>query len=79
MFAYYTNIFIITNLTLIILIYLVHENARMPKIQKHRFYHTDCAIMGASIAEWLGIILNGAPIWTRYIHIFVKGFNFILF
>lgn len=78
MFAYYTNIFIITNLTLIILIYLVHENARMPKIQKRRFYHTYCAIMGASIAEWLGIILNGAPMWTRYIHIFVKVVGYLL-
>ncbi len=66
MFVYYTNIFIITNLTLIILIYLVHENARMPKIQKLRFYHTYCAIMGASLVEWLGIVLNGAPMWTKW-------------
>ena len=78
MFAYYINIFMMTNLTLITLIYLVHENARMPKTQKLRFYHTYCAIMGASLAELLGIVLNGAPMWTRYIHIFVKVVGYLL-
>ena len=78
MFEYFTSIFMITNFTLVILTYLVHENARLENVQKKSFYRTYAVVMLASVAEWVGLILNGAPSYLKTLHILVKVVGYLL-
>lgn len=61
-----------------ILSLLVHENSRLGKPVKRRFYITYLVIAGAMAAEWAGLALNGAPEWTRVLHAVVKCADYIL-
>ena len=73
----YTAIVILSCLTMCVLGILVYENARFEKTTKHRFYLTYAFIIVATLSEWLGIALNGAPAWTIGIHSIVKCIDYI--
>ncbi|MGN0743520.1 MAG: hypothetical protein ACI4L8_12775, partial [Candidatus Fimadaptatus sp.] len=73
----YTAIVILSCLTLLVLGILVYENARFDKTTKRRFYATYALIIVATLSEWLGIALNGAPAWTVGIHRVVKCIDYI--
>lgn len=72
----YTAIVILSCLTICVLGILVYENARFEKNTKHRFYLTYALIIVATLSEWLGIVLNGAPEWTIGIHSIVKCIDY---
>lgn len=72
-----TAIVILSCLTIGVPAILVNENARFEKTAKHRFYETYACIIVASLSEWVGIILNGAPGWTVGIHRAVKCIDYI--
>ena len=73
----YTAIVILSCLTMCVLGILVYENARFDKATKHRFYLTYAFIVVATLSEWLGIVLNGAPAWTVGLHSIVKCADYI--
>ena len=68
----YTAVVLLSCMTLGVLTILVYENARSDRPTKRRFYLTYALIVVSSLAEWVGIALNGAPAWTVGLHRFVK-------
>ncbi|MGN1099224.1 MAG: diguanylate cyclase domain-containing protein [Christensenellales bacterium] len=76
MINYYTGIVILSCLTICILSILVYENARFEKATKRRFYTTYAFLIVATLSEWLGIAMNGAPAWTAGIHAVVKCIDY---
>ena len=78
MFTYYSIILFISIMTMLILSLLVHENARLTSEQKRLFYKSYLVIIIAAIMEWLGLLMNKAPSWTKYIHCLVKIIDYIL-
>jgi diguanylate cyclase (GGDEF)-like protein len=78
MYEFYSIILLMTILNLFILSLLVHENGRLTPRHKRSFYKTYIIIILAAIMEWIGIIMNGAPAWTRYIHSLVKVLDYTL-
>lgn len=74
----YTAVVILSCLTICVLGILVHENARFEKATKQRFYLTYAVIIVATLSEWLGIALNGAPEWTVWIHRIVKCIDYTI-
>lgn len=74
----YTAIVILSCLTMCVLGILVYENARFEKTTKHQFYLTYAFIIVATLSEWSGIALNGAPAWTSGIHSIVKCIDYII-
>ena len=78
MFNNYTAVVILSCLTICVLGILVHENARFKKTTKHRFYLTYAFIIAATLSEWLGVALNGAPAWTVGIHRIVKCIDYTI-
>ena len=77
MTEYYTAVVFLSCLALCIMGILVYENGRLDNNTKHRFYETYALIILASVAEWAGIILNGAPGWTKGIHALMKCMDYI--
>lgn len=61
-----------------IMMVLIHENARMRHATKQRLYLTYSTIILASLAEAAAILLNGAPDWTRNLHLAIKGLDYTL-
>lgn len=61
-----------------IMMVLIHENARMRHATKQRLYLTYSTIILASMAEAAAILLNGAPDWTRNLHLAIKGLDYTL-
>lgn len=51
---------------------IIKNNKLLSNIQKNKFLVISTLIILTSISEWLGIFLNGKPLWTRPLHIFVK-------
>lgn len=74
----YTAVVVLSCLTVFVLGILVFENARLDKTTKRLFYLTYASIILATVAEWLGIALNGAPEWTIGIHRAVKCADYIV-
>lgn len=72
----YTAIVILSCLTICALGILVYENARFEKSAKRRFYLTYAFLIVATLSEWVGIALNGAPEWTVWIHRIVKCIDY---
>lgn len=72
MFNYYFSTICIAIFLMLILKFLVHKNDLLPHVQKRKFFCITTLIIIASISEWLGVFLNGKPLWTRPLHIFVK-------
>ena len=77
MLGYYTAVVAMSCLTLVVLAILVYENGRLTKKMKLRFYDTYAMIVVAMLAEWSGIVLNGAPQWTMGIHAILKCVDYI--
>ena len=73
----YTAIVILSCLTICVMSILIFENARMEKRTKYRFYATYAVILVATLSEWAGIALNGAPLWTVGLHRVVKCLDYI--
>lgn len=63
---------------LVVLTALVAENARLPKASKRALYKAYAAIAVASLAEWGGIFLNGAPMHTVFLHKILKCMDYAL-
>lgn len=57
---------------------LVRENGRMQIPVKKRLYLTYEILFLAMLMERFGVLLNGAPDWTRWIHALVKCMDYIL-
>ena len=74
----YTAVVLLSCMTLGVLTILVYENARSDRPTKRRFYLTYALIVVSSLAEWVGIALNGAPAWTVGLHRFVKCIDYIV-
>ena len=74
----YTAIVLLSCLTIIVLTILVYENARLARATKRRFYLTYVFILVATLSEWVGIALNGAPQWTVGLHRIVKCIDYIV-
>lgn len=65
--TYYTAITIIVWTALLVLSFLVYENARLEKRQKLLLYVTYAIISLAALSEWLGVLFAGntnIPIWV---------------
>lgn len=71
----YNMIIVVTALAVISL--LVHENSRLHKIEKRRFYLTYIVMAVALISEWLGLYLNGMESWTIPLHKLAKALDYI--
>lgn len=76
-FSFYTAIIGFSCLTLTVLSVLIHENGRLDLASKRKFYVTYTVIAVAAMAEWGAIFLNGAPEWTRVLHMIVKAADYI--
>lgn len=72
MFNYYFVTICIAVFLMFILKFLVQKNDLLPPSQKRKFFCITTLIILTSISEWLGVFLNGKPLWTRPLHIFVK-------
>ena len=77
MTAGYGAILAITCLTLFSLTMLVRANGRIAPHAKKRFYMICGVILLSAFWEWLSIFLNGAPLWTRWLHVLAKGMDYI--
>ncbi len=76
MLTYYISVSLFSIFALLILIIMVHENGRMSKKEKLRFYITYFMIMISSLSELVAILLNGMPEWTRGLHVLSKFFDY---
>ena len=74
----YGSLVLFSCAALSIMMVLIHENARMKRDAKQRLYLTYSAIILASLAEAAAICLNGAPDWTRNLHLAIKGLDYSL-
>ena len=63
---------------LVIMIVMIRENGRMARDTKKRLYLTYGTIILAALVEAAGLWLNGAPAWTRQIHLAAKGLDYCL-
>ncbi|MCR5544638.1 MAG: GGDEF domain-containing protein [Eubacterium sp.] len=59
MFTYYTSILVIVWIALLILSILVFENDRLSTRKRKIYYLTYTLIFMASLAEWMGVYING--------------------
>lgn len=74
----YTALAAFSCAALLIMMALIRENARMKQDTKDRLYQTYVVIILANIIEAASIWLNGAPSWTHYLHLAVKGMDYCL-
>lgn len=74
----YSAIFCLSCFALLTLAVLVHENGRLDFAIKRRFYKTYLVLAVASFAEWLGLMLNGNPGWTRSLLLLAKCLDYSL-
>lgn len=72
MFNYYSSTICIAVFLMFILQFLVQKNNLMLQKQKRKFFCITILIIITSISEWLGVFLNGKPLWTRPLHILIK-------
>ena len=78
MLSYYTSIILMCWLTLGALSVLIYKNNRMPHDSKHLLYLTYALIAVSSLAEWLGVQLNGKADSPEWILRIVKCADYIL-
>ncbi len=78
MIDFYSAIITIIWIALIILCMLVYDNRRMTPDKKQAFYLTYSLIFLASMAEWVGIRMNGNMNIPGYVLHFVKCCDYIL-
>ena len=73
---YYVVLTGLTLASLFILTVLTSETGRLSEKTKKRFYLTYGTIALAALAEFFGVLLNGAPAWTKGIHAMVKCLDY---
>lgn len=76
MFDYYFAIIFLTIFIMVIMLMMIHNNEMLDDSVKFRLRLIAVIVMVAAVSEWLGVQMNGAPIWTRPIHIAVKIIEF---
>ena len=69
---YYTAIIFLAVFSMTIMVIIIHSNSFMQPREKKRFTITYSLVIIGALAEWLGILLNSAPLSTRPLHIFIK-------
>lgn len=69
---YYTSVIILSCLSLLCLASLVKGNTHIHKDDKKLLYRSYLIILVSVLSEWFAVRLNGAPHWTRGLHMFVK-------
>ena len=74
----YTAVVILSCMAVFALGTLVFGNPRYDKTTKKRFYLTYAFVITATVSEWAGIALNGAPEWTVGLHYIVKCIDYII-
>lgn len=72
MFDYYFATIFFGVFIMIVLKVMVCYNEFLEKIQKKRLDILASLVIITSLAEWAGVQLDGAPLWTRIFHIAVK-------
>ena len=75
---YYIAVSTLSCIAIAILAILIHENGRLNRDTKHKFYHTYILIILANLAELFAWILNGAPESTIILHTVLKAADYIL-
>ena len=78
MFQYYTSVLILCWMSLLTLCILVHENDRIPKDRKRLLYISYVMVTLSSIADWLGIRLDGQADLPYWVLRLVKCADYIL-
>lgn len=78
MFDYYTSIVLMTWMILAVLAILISENNRIAKEEKRSFYLTYILIASASLAEMVGIYLNGRDAFPKELLMAVKCADYTL-
>ena len=68
MLSYYSVLILLSCFALCALSSLVWENARISRQYKKTLLETYLIILLAILAEWGGVMLNGAPSWTIFPH-----------
>ena len=74
---HYTSAIIISCMSILCLTLLVHGNTHISKDAKRRFYRSYIIILIAVLSEWLSVMLDGTPWWTRSIHYFAKFLDYV--
>lgn len=75
--GYYTAVVYISSATLLMLLKLVYDNEQIDEDTRRDFTITFFVVIASMLAEWLGVYLNGAPEWTRVLHIMAKAVDYI--
>ena len=78
MLSYYSVLILLSCFALCALSSLVWENARISRQYKKTLLETYLIILLAILAEWGGVMLNGAPSWTIFPHKVVKFLDYSL-
>ena len=73
---YYTGVVVLSLMALAALTVLVWENGRITREKKKVFLRAYFVVLIVALAEWMGVILNGAPGSTRELHIAVKCLDY---
>lgn len=63
---------------LVIMMVMIRENGRMKRDTKKRLYLTYAAIIASAVTEAAAVGLNGAPAWSRSLHLALKGLDYAL-
>ncbi len=72
MFDYYFVTIFFTVFIMAVTKVMVCHNSMFGKGKKMLFDIVTTLVIVASVSEWLGVVLNEAPLWTRPLHILVK-------
>lgn len=76
--SYYTAVIYFAVFSMVIMMFVVQSNDLLSGEKKRMFLWVLWLVVLSALAEWLGIRLNGAPLFTRPLHIFVKAFELSL-
>lgn len=72
MFDYYFAIIFFAVFIMVIMLMMVHNNELLDDKIKFRFRAMAVIVIVAAVSEWIGVQMNGAPFWSRPIHIAMK-------
>ena len=72
----YTSIIVITLLSLLVLSLMIRANGHLDGLEKRRFYIICLMIAVAACSEWLAVLFDGAPMWTRNLHLMAKCLDY---
>ena len=76
--SYYSAVTYLAVFSMVIMMLIVQSNDVLSRQQRRLFLRVFGIVVLSAMAEWLGIHLDGAPLFTRSLHIFVKAFELSL-